>query len=392
MTQPGGSLGGPARRRRGGFPLAAGIAVALIADAVALGGMPTLVTAWTGPDAPATTPSRTPGKLPTATGGVPGSAKPTTLTPKPAASAAPTSGEVKVSDGIKRGIVLIDATLDASTQSSGTGMILDSSGQVLTNYHVVRSTSSVTVTVVASQRRYTATLIGRDAIHDVALLQLKDASGMPTITPDRDAVGVGDPVVAAGNAAGQGFLTAFAGRIVGLERSIRVRGASPTDPEENLAGLVETDAHAEPGDSGGPLFDAENEVLGMTTAGTSSGSQGSAYAVPIADALAVVSRIRAGDETNGIVVGPKAALGVNAVDDTGKGVRVTKVISGTAASRSGLRVDDYITSLAGQKVDSLATLMGALDTVQPGQTVTIAWTRGGTSDSSQVTLDTSKYN
>jgi S1-C subfamily serine protease len=297
-----------------------------------------------------------------------------------------------MTDDLKRGIVLIDATLDASTQSSGTGMILNAGGQVLTNYHVVRSSISVTVTVVASQRRYTATLIGRDALHDVALLQLDGATGMPTITPDSDAVAVGDPVVAAGNAAGQGYLSAFAGRILGTDRSIRVRGASASDPEENLSGLLETDAHAEPGDSGGPLFDAEAEVLGMTTAGSSAGSQGAAYAVPIANALAVVGKIRAGDETDGVVVGPKSSLGVNAVEDAGKGVRVTKVITGTAASRAGLKVGDYITSVAGQQVSTLAALLGALDTVQPGQTISVQWTRDGAAESSQVALDASKYN
>jgi len=194
-----------------------GIAVALIADAVSLSGMPTLVRAWVGPDAPASPPAHAPATLPTA--GLPGSSKPTTASPKPTASrtAAPTSGEVKVTDDLKRGIVLIDATLDTTTQSSGTGMILNAGGQVLTNYHVVRSSSSVTVTVVASQRRYTATLVGRDAVHDVALLQLDGASGMPTITPDKDAVSVGDAVVAAGNAAGQGS------RMTLLSRSIRRR-------------------------------------------------------------------------------------------------------------------------------------------------------------------------
>lgn len=392
MTQTPGHAAGPRRARRSALPLVTGIAVALIADAVSLSGMPTLVRAWVGPDAPASPPAHAPATLPTA--GLPGSSKPTTASPKPTASrtAAPTSGEVKVTDDLKRGIVLIDATLDTTTQSSGTGMILNAGGQVLTNYHVVRSSSSVTVTVVASQRRYTATLVGRDAIHDVALLQLDGASGMPTITPDKDAVSVGDAVVAAGNAAGQGYLTAFAGRIRGTDRSIRVRGASPNDPEENLSGLLETDAHAEPGDSGGPLFDAEGEVLGMTTAGSSAGSQGAAYAVPIANALAVVGKISAGDETGGVVVGPKASLGVNAVEEAGNGVRVTKVISGTAAARAGLKVDDYITSVAGQSVSTLAALLEALDTVQPGQTVTVAWTRNGTADSSRVALDASKYN
>ena len=90
---------------------------------------------------------------------------------------------------------------------------------------------------------------------------------------------------------GQGFLTAFAGKIVSKGQNIRVRGASSSDPIEDLTGLIETDAHAQPGDSGGPVFDAQREVLGMTTAGSSDAGNNktTAFAVPIADALGAVS-------------------------------------------------------------------------------------------------------
>ena len=383
MTDP---LGQPSRTpRTRALPLVAGIAVALAADAFALSGVPSMIAAWAGSPVPTRTPVAT--ASPTGTTG----------TPAPTASESAgvaTSGPVKVTDAVKRGIVLIDATLDSSATSAGTGMILTRSGQVLTNYHVVRSSTSITVTVASDGSKYVAKLVGRDATRDVALLQLQEASDLRTVKADDDPVAVGDAVVAAGNAGGQGYLTAFAGRIVGQDRTIRVRGASSSDPEENLTGLLETDAHAEPGDSGGPLFDAEYEVLGMTTAGTLSGSgEGTAYAVPIATALAVVTQVRAGDETGGVVVGPKPSLGVLANDDDSGAIKISKVVSGSPASRAGLKAGDFLTAVGGRAVPDVATLMATLDALQPGQSVRLEWrTAAGTSKAADVVLDASKYN
>mgnify|MGYP000847486122 FL=1 len=386
MTDP---LGYPPRTRRTrALPLVAGIALALAADAVALSGVPSLVTAWSGPSVTETMSPSTGTASPARTTALP---TPTASKSKP--TGAQTSGPVKVSDAVKRGIVLIDASLDSSATSAGTGMVLTASGEVLTNYHVVRSSTSITVTIAADGRKYAAKLVGRDATRDVALLQLQEAPTLKTVKTDADPVELDDPVVAAGNAGGQGYLTAFAGRIVGKDRSIRVRGASSSDPEENLVGLLETDAHAEPGDSGGPLFDAEYEVLGMTTAGTNSSSGGTAYAVPIATALDVVAKVRAGDETDGVVIGPKPSLGVLANDDESGSVKITKVLSGTAASRAGLKAGDFLTSIGGHAVPDLAALMATLDTLQPGQSVHLEWrTSAGLVKSADVVLDASKYN
>lgn len=383
---------GPGPQRR--LPVASlvvGVTVALLANAFTLSGVPALRAAWE-PGPTATT--RTPAGLPSPSASA--SARPTTASPSPrktSATAAPTNGAQTVTDQLARGIVLIEAATGQSI-SSGTGMIVTAGGLVVTNYHVVRSTSSIEIIVAASERRYSARLIGRDATEDVALLQIEDGSGFDTITRDDDPVRIGDRVVAAGNAGGQGYLTAFSGGIVATDRSIRVRGSAPDDPEETLSGLIETDAHAEPGDSGGPLFDAEAEVLGMTTAGSSTSGldDATAFAVPIATALGVADRVLAGDESGTIVIGPKPSLGITAANEAA-GVVVRTVVAGSAAERAGLEPDDRIVSLGGIDVASLSDLAGAIDSFEPGATTQLTWeTADGDERSGPITLDESRYN
>lgn len=387
MTQAS-APGGPGRPRVAVASVVVGVVIALAADAVFLTGAPALRAAWDGSPAVASrAKASTPARLPTAT-------KTATPTPGRSPSKQPTSGEVAVNGAISRGIVLIDAQLNATTSSSGTGMVLTADGQVLTNYHVVRSTQSITVRIASTKREYRATLVGRDASRDVALLQLQDASGLATITPDADPVAVDDPVVAAGNARGQGYLTAFAGRIVGTDRSIRVRGGSSMDPAEDLSGLLETNAHAVPGDSGGPLYDAQRQVLGMTTAGNvskSGGSTGTAFAVPIANALRVVDDIRAGNNRGSVVIGPKASVGIMAADSA-NGIKVTTVVAGSPAARAGLQVGDYLKAIDDYKLDKVATLVSTLDHFRPGSTVRLSWEHGSAQKSATVALDASKYN
>ena len=384
---------GPGRRVPA-LAIAAALCIALISDGVAVNGLQELRSAWGDWRLPGSSASASP--TPTKRGGTaaspaltPSAGRSSTPTPRP------TSGEVKVTDALRRGVVLITAE-SGNTTSAGTGMILTAEGQVLTNYHVVRGSSSITVEIAASERRFQATLVGRDATRDVALLQLRGASGLNTITPDGDPVGVGDPVVAAGNAGGQGFITAYAGVITAMDRRVRVRADSENEPEEDLTGMLESNAHAEPGDSGGPLFDAQDQVLGMTTAGSGNSTltpDATAYAVPIGKALAVVDQIRSGDESGTVVIGPKASLGIYARNDGASGVRVTAVTGGSAADKAGIAAGDHVVSVAGKAVATTAELSAALDGIQPGASVTVVWTTAdGQRRSARIALDASRYN
>lgn len=329
------------------------------------------------------------------TGVRPTASGPTTPSRTPTGSARPTpiqtTGAVTMSETLKRGVVLIKGETDADTVA-GTGMVISPDGEVLTNYHVVRSTRSLSVTVAATGRTYAAKLVGRDATKDVALLKLTNAQALDTVVIDRDPVAIGDVVVAAGNANGQGFVSANRGNILGTDQVIQVKGPTENDPDERLTGLIETNAPGWPGDSGGPMFDAETQVLGMTTAGSSKTEDRRVYAIPIASALGIVERIRADDETGSVVIGPKAFLGVVVKDATGE-VVVSRVDPGTPASRAGLRVGDTITRVGDASVTTRGELSTALDGFEPGSTGRLEWrTASGRERSGDVTFGTSKVN
>ncbi len=378
----------PPRRavaRRGGR-LGLALLVLLAADAaivaglsrglsvVGLGGVPG--SSPSQPQATITAPAR-PGAAPTSA-----AARPTPVQ---------TTGKVPVTADHKRGVVLI-AGETADLTVAGTGMVLTSDGQVVTNYHVVRSTTKLTVTLASNGKKYPAKLVGRDATLDVALLQLTGATGLDVVTLDEDDVAVGDVVIAAGNANGQGFVTANRGNVQGLDRRIMVRGPSADDPDEPLDGLIETNAPGWPGDSGGPMFDAELQVLGMTTAGTDGQmTERKVYAVPVADVLGVVEKVRAGDESGTIVIGPKAFLGV--VVRASTGLKLSSTEARSPAAKAGLKAGDTLTSIDGKPVNSRAELVRLLDEYEPGGQAEITWqTSAGATKRATVTFAAHRAN
>ena len=366
-------------------PLAAviiGVLIAVIAQLATVATLSSAALAWAGRTPPiAPFPGRT----------APGLATPT---PLPTSTVQQTTGPVEVTADVQRGVVLISGRT-AGEGVAGTGMVLTPDGYVLTNYHVVRSTTSLTAKIAANGKEYKAKLIGRDATKDVALLKLDNAKDLPVVTLDADAVAVGDAVVAAGNANGQGFVSANRGNVQALRTSISVRSASENDPPVRLRGLIQSNAPAWPGDSGGPMFDAQGEVLGMTTAGGGNDTteERQVYAVPIAAAMQVVDQIRAGDETRPVVIGPKAYLGVVVRANDDEAVVVTKVESTTPAARAGVRAGDTLTAINDLPLRSRADLATALDLLEPGETVPITWTTAaGRERTGQVTLGTSSIN
>ena len=206
-------------------------------------------------------------------------------------------------------MVLIDTVLPyQNAQAAGTGMVLTAAGQVLTNYHVVEGAGTITVTVATTGQSYPATVVGSDPSNDVALLQLTGASGLTTVKADDDVAKVGDAVTAVGNAGGTGSLTAAAGTISSLSASVTAASEGSAG-SETLSALVETTADVVSGDSGGPLFDAEGEVVGIDTA-ASTGSEIDGFAIPIQRALAIVDQVRSGTESGTVRIGPAAFLGV----------------------------------------------------------------------------------
>jgi S1-C subfamily serine protease len=287
-------------------------------------------------------------------------------------------------------VVLIDTVLPyQGARAAGTGMVLTASGQVLTNYHVVEGAGTITVTVATTGQSYPASVVGTDPSNDVALLQLTGASGLTTVRADDDRAQVGDAVTAVGNAGGTGTLTAAAGTISSLTSSVTAasEGSSGT---ETLASMIETTADVVAGDSGGPLFDAEGEVVGIDTA-ASTGAEIDGYAIPIARALGIVEQIRSGAESGSVRIGPAAFLGVELSSGVSEyayaygfgsarnaaaasGATVGTVIPGSAAAAAGLQAGDVITSLDGHAIGSATDVGSALTGWNPGDQVTIGWT------------------
>lgn len=307
-----------------------------------------------------------------------------------------------------RGVALVD-TVVSGGEAAGTGIVLTADGEVLTNYHVVEGSTSIRVTLPRNGRTYTATVVGADQSADVALLQLKGASGLTTARIDDDTLAVGDAVTAVGNAGGTGSLTAADGTVTDLSSSITTQSEGDV-AGERLTRLVETSADVVPGDSGGPLLDAQGEVVGIDTA-ASSGSEIDGYAVPIDTALAVVTQIRSGEETSAVRIGPAAFLGVQVVtaaqggsaygygygraDATtaGSGATIAGVVDGGAAAAAGLAAGDTVTAVGSTAVASASDLTDALASSNPGDRVRITWTTDdGSSASASVTLGSSPLN
>ncbi|HUE59465.1 MAG TPA: trypsin-like peptidase domain-containing protein, partial [Acidimicrobiales bacterium] len=184
-------------------------------------------------------------------------------------------------------LVDIDTQLSfQSAEAAGTGIVLTSNGFVLTNNHVIEGATSIRATDIGNGQTYTASVVGYDRTHDVAVIKLAGASGLKTANfANSDQVSVGQQVAGLGNAGGVGGTPSEAsGQVVGLNQSITAQDQA-NGTSEKLTNLIETNANIQEGDSGGALFDSSGRVLGMITAASTGfafqtgGNQG--FAIPI---------------------------------------------------------------------------------------------------------------
>jgi S1-C subfamily serine protease len=205
------------------------------------------------------------------------------------APGAPSNASV-VAQAVDSSLVDIEAAQPGGIESLGTGIVLRSSGEILTNDHVVSGAAKVSATDVGNGQTYGAVLVGADQAADLAVLQLDGASGLETASfGDSTSVNLGDPVVAIGNADGGGGTPSYAGgSVTGLDQAITEQSVDDgwTPP---MYGLIETDAQLLPGDSGGPLVDADGDVVGVDTSFSAANASG--FAIPIDEALAVAGDI-----------------------------------------------------------------------------------------------------
>ena len=167
----------------------------------------------------------------------------------------------------------INALTAAHTgEVAGTGMIITSSGLVLTNNHVIDNTVNITAQIDGTGTTYKVNVIGYDASDDVALVQLVGASGLATVPiGNSDKVNIGDSLTVIGNALGKGGTPAVVTGIVS-QLDQQITASDESGDTENLTGMLQVQADIEPGDSGGPEINAAGQVIGMTTAGSTSGN------------------------------------------------------------------------------------------------------------------------
>ena len=301
------------------------------------------------------------------------------------------------------GVVNINV-LTAQGQGAGTGITLSADGIVVTNNHVVRGATRIVVTDADTGERYEAKVLGTAKTKDLAVIQLQDAKGLDTVQlGDSDSVKVGDAVVALGNAGGQGGSpSVVTGNVTALGRSITASDESGNEAQR-LNDLIQIDANIVPGDSGGPLANADGEVIGINAAASATNevsSNDEGYAIPINAAMDIVDQIKAGKASDVVRIGARGVLGVSvasvADDPFGQGqgqgaavagATVAAVADGSGAAKAGVTQGSTITAVDGKKIDSAEALTSALDGAKPGEQVKLAWTdANGQSRTATVTL------
>lgn len=282
---------------------------------------------------------------------------------------------------------IVDVTsTTANGQAAGTGIVLTPGGEILTNYHVVEGATSVKVRISNGSKSFPAKVVGTDSTDDVAVLQAQHAEGLATLKVGKSArVAVGDRVIAIGNAFNRpGEPTVTVGTITAVGRSITVGGGP--GGFQRLHDLFQTNAELAPGNSGGPLLNANGDVIGMNTAAGAGRIRitgaGDGYAIPIDTAMTIVRQIESGHSKGNVRVGPRAILGVHVRDTdagfgngsgAGGGALVVGVDPDSGAASAGIVRGDRIIAIDGTDVAGVSDLIKAMNTKKPGDRVAVQW-------------------
>ena len=326
--------------------------------------------------------------------------------PQGSASRRPSAQDTSTAGRIDPGVVDIN-TMTGNGPAAGTGMVITPQGEVITNNHVINGAVSISVRDVGNGRSYSAHVVGYDRQHDVAVLQLVNASGLATVPiGNSSSARVGSSILTFGNAGGAGGAPSVEGGTIDALNKAITAGDSSTQTSEHLKGLIEIDGQIEPGDSGGPLV-AGGKVVGMDTAASVGfdfqSSSGAGFAIPIDRVASIASKILAGNGSPAMHIGPTAIIGVYVANNnqlgeanancparepTTKGVLVERLVDGpSAAASAGLQACDIITGLDNASVSSQSDLLSVMETHHPGDQVSLTWTdESGHSHSGTLTL------
>jgi putative serine protease PepD len=292
-------------------------------------------------------------------------------------------------------VVKIDVA-GPTEQGSGSGIILSSDGEILTNNHVVEVAGpSGTITIEFNDGTHApAKILGTDPLTDTAVVQAQGVNGLKPATIGKSAEArVGQEVVAIGSPMGLNA-TVTQGIVSALNRPVNVG----TDAQGNstVYPAIQTDAAINPGNSGGALVDLAGHVIGINSSilttnsslQSEAGSIGLGFAIPIDEVIPLIDEMAKGETPT------HARLGIsveNAGTDTGAqivdGAKIRQVNAGSAAESAGLQDGDVITKIDGQLISDSDALVATIRSYRPGDTVSVTYTRGGDSHTVTIKLD-----
>ena len=283
----------------------------------------------------------------------------------------------QVAERLANSVVTISTTVSddfGGGRGVGTGVVLTSDGEILTNAHVIEDASEVVVRFAGETEPRVAKVLASDLGNDLALIKV-DASGLIAATfAEPGSVQIGDTVVAIGYAlALDGGPTVTSGIVSALKRTIETDSGA-------LNSLIQTDAAISSGNSGGPLVNLKGEVVGINTAVARGDSDSAAnnigFSISVDEVLIVIEQLR--EQANG-AVRKEGFLGVGlaAREDGGQGAIITNVQPGSPADKAGILIDDVVLAVDGEPIDGQAGLVAAIRDAEPGQTVKIEIFRDG---------------
>ncbi|MCF7794994.1 trypsin-like peptidase domain-containing protein [Patescibacteria group bacterium] len=262
--------------------------------------------------------------------------------------------------------------------SSGSGFIISEDGYIITNKHVVAYEDVDYSVVLNNEKSYTATVVDRDTITDIAVLKIETEEKLPTVElGDSSSLEVGQTVIAIGNALGEFSNTVSTGVISGLSRTVIAGGAGNT---EKLTNVIQTDASINPGNSGGPLLDSDGKVIGINTA-MASRAQNIGFAISINEVKSIIDSIYESGKivrpwlgVRYIIINEQIAKQNNLSLDYGALiVRASRaelaIIPGSPADKAGLRENDIILEINGKKVNNQQPLNYLISKHSPGETI-----------------------
>lgn len=280
--------------------------------------------------------------------------------------------------------------------SAGTGIIVSENGYILTNKHVVEGSSDISVVTNDGNSYDNVEIITTDPLSDIAILKISNAKGLKAAElGDSKALNIGQQVIAIGNALGEYDGTVTSGIISGIGRTVN---ASSDDgaTKETLTDMIQTDAAINSGNSGGPLVNAQSQVVGVNTA-VASEAQGIGFAIPISSVKGILKSIAEGKTPN------RAYLGANYISvnpqvqkaynlNVSKGALIKNrngksVISGSPAQKAGLKDGDIITKIDDIEISKNISLGSLIGEKSAGDKVKITYLRDGKESTSVATLE-----